>query len=199
MTIEVTEYSGVGGMLAPGCRVDVICVLRDAKTQDSFSRTVLQNIRVQAVGHNVSTAPPVDGQPAPGPSNAITLLCTPKQAQIIQLAMVSGRPWFALRSTRDGQELPLEGTTMAELHGGADDNNAVATTVPPQPGIQAPVQNVVDNSLNNNGAPIDQPPAVTKRIVQVLRAGAESQVTFVVPNPRGVMTDIHGPDDLGAH
>jgi pilus assembly protein CpaB len=204
MTFEVNEFSGVGGMLQPGCHVDVITLIHDDKKNETFTRTILQNIKVEAIGHNTSNQPPADGQPAPPPSNAITVLCTPKQAQILQLAMMSSRPWLMLRSGQDGKELPSEGTTIAELRGDNDNladaiptdpsmtdngNDAFANATPPQP---APTL-TTDATQQQQADAIPQPPPFLKRTVQVLRGGAESSTTFVIPNPRANATaDVSG-------
>jgi pilus assembly protein CpaB len=183
MTLQVNEYSGVGGMLCPGCHIDVISVLNDEKTHESIARTILQDLKISAVGHSFTPnpTPPGPGESAPPPSNAITVLCTPKQAQVLQLALIAGRPWFVLRSTDDGKELPVEGTTMAELRGDSDQNTAVA---------EAPVALPSRTISTEAAVPVDAPPAVTKRIVQILRGGAESQVTFIIPvPPAGVSVD----------
>src|SRR4051812_13860853 len=84
ITIEINEFSGLAGMLMPGARVDVLCTVRDDKSAQQVSRTILQNIRVLATGKNIQTAPPPEGQPAAGPTNNVTLLVTPKQAQGLQ-------------------------------------------------------------------------------------------------------------------
>src|SRR4051812_20608156 len=49
ITLEVSEFSGVGGMLTPGSRVDVISIVRDQKSTEAIARTILQNIKIQAV------------------------------------------------------------------------------------------------------------------------------------------------------
>jgi pilus assembly protein CpaB len=181
MTMEVTEFSGVGGMLRPGCHIDVISVMHDDKSGQTVARTILQNVQISAVGHNVSSNPPpaTDGSSAPPQnSNAITLLLTPRQSQLLQLALMSSRPWFVLRSTRDGKELPIEGTTMAELRGG-EQSEPVADVTP------TPNQTIQTQAI----APIpteDTQPATIKRTVQIIRGTTESQVTFVLPNPRAV-------------
>src|SRR4051812_32083800 len=54
ITIEVNEVTGLGGMLVPGAKVDVICAIRDEKTQQPAARTILQNIRVLALGRLMS-------------------------------------------------------------------------------------------------------------------------------------------------
>ena len=194
MTLEVTEYSGVGGMLEPGCRVDVMCIVHDDRAKQTNCRTVLQNIKVSAIGRNIAPPRPANGQPPPPPSNSVTLLCTPKQAQTLQLATSTGRPWLVLRSTRDGAELPLESTTMAELsgtpNGGAEtidqpptDQVAVETpaAVPAVPPTTNPATPVVD------AAPV-YVPATIRRMVTVINGGVETQVAVTVPNPRAQIT-----------
>lgn len=177
ITIDINEVTGVGGMLIPGCRVDILTAVHDAKTNENFTRTILQNMKVTAVGRAFTNTPPPDGQPAPPPANNITLLCTPHQAQVIQLACINGKPWFVLRSSRDGIQTPLEGTTLAELRG--DDSNADAT-----PGAQA----TADPQSGSDGQPV-----TVKRIIQVLRGGAETNVTFVTPASRVVTSVDTGP------
>lgn len=198
ITLEVTEFSGVGGMLTPGCHVDVISVVRDEKIHESVARTILQNIKVQAVGRAITNAPPEGekpGQPQ-GAANNITLLCTPRQAQVIQLSTTTGRPWFVLRSGQDGRELPVEGTTMAELRGdnslsevAENEPGTEYTSKPGVPDIFGPAPTAPVAPVIETVAP-PAPPAVTKRIVQILRGGTESQVTFVVPNPRTATADL---------
>ena len=72
---------------------------------------------VEGAGTLIGPGQWITVQDAGGFANNITLLCTPKQAQTLQLATMAGRPWFVLRSGSDGKELPLDGTTMAELRG----------------------------------------------------------------------------------
>ena len=166
-------------MLQPGCRVDVLSLLNDNKTHESVSRTILQNIKITAVGRSTSAQPPVDanGNPLP-PANDITLLCTPHQAQVLELAALTGRPWFVLRSMRDGQESPMEGTTLAELRG--DDAQASNDTTPQiTQTTAAPVQ----------ATSFDAAPPTVKRVVQVIRGGTDSHVTFITAAPPGVTAD----------
>ncbi len=185
ITLEVNTFSGVGGMLQPGCRVDVIGLLNDNKTHESVSRTILQNIKITAVGRATSAQPAVDanGNPLP-PSNDITLLCTPHQAQVLELAALTGRPYFALRSMRDGVETPMEGTTLAELRGDDSQGNSSEQT-------QQVVQSTAPNTptATTPQTSFDDTPTTIKRTVQVIRGGAESHVTFLVPAPRGVTAE----------
>src|SRR5687768_4532598 len=51
ISLEVNEFSGVGGMLAPGSRVDVLVTLAAKEAGgEPVSRTIVQNVKVTAVG-----------------------------------------------------------------------------------------------------------------------------------------------------
>lgn len=170
MTVEVNEFTGLAGMIAPGCHVDVIAVLRDEKTSLPATRTILQNIAVTAVGRNINPAPPADGAPPAAPSNNVTMLVTPRQAQVLQLASQSGRPWLVLRNPRDIKENDAEMTTLAQLRN--------------DPGISGEAGGAwlqtVGNPTTGPSASADPfaGPIATARVVQVIRAGVESTVTF---------------------
>ena len=191
ITLEVTENSGVGGMLEPGCRVDVVSCLHDDKGKQQIARTILQNIKVSAVGRSIASSHPVPGQPLPPPSSNVTLLCTPKQVQTVELATNNGRPWLVLRSTRDGVEVPLDSTTMAELQGNdptaaappavTDDASPAPTAIPPAPAVAA-------NPPTADAAPASAPvPATVRRSVTLINGGVESQVIVTVPNPQATI------------
>jgi pilus assembly protein CpaB len=180
VTIEVNEYTGVGGMLEPGCRVDLVSVMRDDKTKEAVARTVLQNIKVSAIGRSTAPVEPVPGQPLPPPANSVTILVTPQQVQTLQLASMSGRPWLVLRSLRDGTEVPIEGTTISEVlgHGAGDQNreDSTETANAGGPANPAPVTPVV--STTTDTAP---QPQFVRRTVSIIREGVESTYTFKIP------------------
>src|SRR5215208_3909279 len=46
VTVEVNEFSGVAGLLVPGCCVDVVSTLPDQQTKVSIARTIVQNVKV---------------------------------------------------------------------------------------------------------------------------------------------------------
>jgi Flp pilus assembly protein CpaB len=193
VTIEVNEYTGVGGMLEPGCRVDLVAVMRDDKSKESVARTVLQNIKISAIGRSTAPVEPTPGQPLPPPANSVTILVTPQQVQSLELASMSGRPWLVLRSTRDGAEVPIEGTTLSEVLGhSAQDQNATDSTDPnagttaaagtPVPTPTATVTPVVSTTTDTTQQPQQpQQPQYTRRTVSIIREGVESTYTFMIP------------------
>jgi len=169
-TIDVNDSSSVGGMLTPGCRVDVLTAIHDSKVDNIVARTVLQNIKVTAVGRVVSNAPPQPGAPPPPPSNNVTLLLTPQQAQIMELTTLMSRPWLVLRSTRDNAAEPVDSTSLTELRG----DSPSAPTTEPSFAAAAPTTEPVAEAT---------PSPLIKHVVQVLHGDTESDVTFVSHAP----------------
>ena len=177
ITLEINEFTGLAGMLAPGARVDVICSLRDEKSQQPMARTILQNIKVLATGRNLSAAAAPEGQPAPPPSNNVTLLVTQKQAQALQLASQGSRPWLVLRRMRDEEEGKPTGTTMAEVRG--DEPAAAPVNVP---GTAIPVSVPAGDPFA--AVPATQPAGPKGTwVVKVIRGGVPSEVVFPVEPP----------------
>jgi pilus assembly protein CpaB len=179
MTIEVNEFTGVAGMIQPGSRVDVIAVLRDEKNGQPAARTILQNIEVRAVGPNINPVQPAEGQPPRSPSANVTLILKPKEAQTMQLASQNGRPWLVLRKNGDEKLGDSEMTTLADLRNEAariETGGSVPTTGP----------------AIANSDPFGTPKVTTARVVQVIRGGIESTVTF---QDNGMSTPSH---DLAA-
>ncbi len=182
MTVEVNEFSGLAGMLQPGARVDVIAVIRDERDDKKQSaRTILQNLEVRAVGRNINPAPPIEGAPPPPPSNNVTLLMTPKQAQIMNLASQNGRPWLVLRNNLD-KELPESETVTLEglrnLQAQLEKGNPMTRPSDFPPAMEA--------VLNASPVFAPAPSRPSARVVQVIRGGVETSVkleTEAAPRP----------------
>jgi pilus assembly protein CpaB len=115
MTIEVNEFSSVGGMITPGSRVDVIASMQEPVNSENMTRTICQNVLVKAIGNDTGRIND-KGEEEKKPKS-VTLLVTAKQAESIQLASLTGRPWLTLRNNHDGSIASLAGTTLAELRG----------------------------------------------------------------------------------
>ena len=65
MTMNIDEITGVGGMIVPGCHVDVNVLVADERSKQQTARTVLQDLKVVAVGATV-TCPGGDAASAVG-------------------------------------------------------------------------------------------------------------------------------------
>jgi pilus assembly protein CpaB len=116
VALEVTEVSGVAGLLVPGCRVDVVSTFGRSDGQ-MLTRMVARDLQILAVGRRFGDAGKDDAPDAPSARN-VTLLVTPRQAQVIDLAAHTGTPRLVLRGSRDSHTEPAideAGVTLAEL------------------------------------------------------------------------------------
>lgn len=199
ITVEVNEFSGLGGLLAPGCRVDIISVVRvEDGSQNSIARTIVQNVEVRAVGGQIGGAPAGDAGAEPGPpAKSVTLLVTPEQAETMQLAGTSGRPWLVLRNARDTAPFESQGTSLADLRGeprqapgvGPTPHTEVVevVTLPPPP--PQPVVDVFDA----------KPPAPRTRAVKFIKGTKEETVQVDLPAEMSeTVTSTDAGDATGA-
>ena len=192
ITIEVNEFSGLAGLVTPGCRVDVITVVRpDAESKIEVARTIIQNVEVRAVGRQISAgaeaAPAAGEEGAKDVPNNVTLLVTPEQAEAMRLAGSGGQPWLVLRNARDEVPIESEGTSVADLRGL---RKPPADEPAPQPEPVVPVEVVVpvvdDDDIFREIAPERPeaplpPPAPRTRDVTFIRATKEEVVQVEVP------------------
>jgi pilus assembly protein CpaB len=193
ITVEINEFSGVAGFLAPGCRVDVVVTI-GGDAGEMLSRTVVQNVKVQAMGTRQQADPNA-------PVRSVTLLVTPKEAEAIELACATGRPRLVLRPGSDGSTEESIGVTVAELRTG---NPASLDPFSIQP-VQylTPASQPTQSTQVPSVTPVaesrpDPRPRVWQRKVQVIRGGVESTITFdevaTPSNPRWITGT--GTDEL---
>ena len=110
VSVSLTDYSGLYGLLYPGSMVDVMAYLKvGGNTQESASVTILKAVQVLGVEDQtvVSVARDEDlkspeGGRGSGKRWMITLMVDPKDAQALQLAMENGRITLAMRNPLDG-------------------------------------------------------------------------------------------------
>jgi pilus assembly protein CpaB len=166
ISMEINEFSGVAGLLVPGCRVDVVASLHDGKGASVVTRTLVQNVKVVAIGQRMSdpNAKADEAQLA----KSVTLVVTPEQAEAIELASMSARPRLVLRPGTDNAVVETAGTTLSQLTGRADETpaTAVAQAAESQP------------EPKKQPDPFVAPPVVAQRTVTVIRGTTESTVTF---------------------
>lgn len=98
VTIQVDEYSGVGGYLKTGDRVDILAEF-DLMSKQSVDRTptsmmLLQNIEVLAAGSNTSSNSKTT-------SGSVTLAVKPEDTLKLHLACTSGKIRLILRYPLD--------------------------------------------------------------------------------------------------
>jgi pilus assembly protein CpaB len=184
MTIAVDEWSGLAGLLLPGAKVDVIALIRNGDNQSSTSRTIVQNVEVRAIGRQITgTQPAVDpnipaGAPIPAPTS-VTLLVTPEQAEAIQLATVGGKPWLALRNSKDTKSFTSEGTSLADLRG--DERDSFEPTAPTK------VASTTEGGVKTPAVEND-PFGVTPFVAPTGRSPRTRTVTFIRNTKEQTMT-----------
>jgi len=100
VTVAVDEISGVAGFITPGDKVDILGVVMagSQESQVQTSTIILQNIKVLAVGKNLSTA---EGETLAYTS--VTLLTTPEQAVKLNLVTATGSMRMILRGPTDNE------------------------------------------------------------------------------------------------
>jgi len=169
ITLEVNEFTGVAGLLSVGCTVDVISTFQAGSAGEILTRTIVQNIKVTAVGQVIGGAP----NPENGLARSVTLLATPKDAEAIALASTLAAPRLVLRGGRDGKPSPSTGITLAELRGRRSE--AKDPFVEGTPAEVKPISN----------KPATQPAERVKtsetHTIKVIKAGAETSVQLEVP------------------
>lgn len=187
ITIDVSETTGVGGLIGPGCLVDVLVTLTGDNTVGPLSKTLVQGLKVTAVGQRMGAVPKDMPQEM---FRTATLLVTPSQAETIELASSNGRLRLVLRSGNDTGDAQTAGVTMSELrgtrHSNSDDLNATHAVMNAGPSTQpapAPVA----------AAPVEvkreQP---VRRSVKIIKGGVESTVTFETPRAKEAKTSTGG-------
>lgn len=174
ISIQVDEFNGVGNLLVPGSRVDVVATIPVEQGQGIMARTICQDLKVTAVGQQLSVSADKDKDgDSSHAAKSVTLLATPKQVQLIQLATSTGRPRLVLRSNTDDVQSILDGMTLAQLR----DENARETSN---------VARIIGRVGQNTATPANVKATSTVRTVQIIRGTTESTVEFKEPLPSAV-------------
>jgi pilus assembly protein CpaB len=111
MSITLTDWSGMAGLLYPGSVVDVLVSFKslgDVKVDEMMATTLLQGLQVLAIGSQSIAQDQFQDKEtgalaARGQINTrmVTLLVDPKQAEILQLAMQNGSISLSMRNPLD--------------------------------------------------------------------------------------------------
>jgi pilus assembly protein CpaB len=182
ITLEINDVSGVAGFIQPSCKVDVVGTIQaDGKP---LAKTILESIPVFAVGGRTGPAqPPQPGQPIEQ-ARTITLLCTPEQAEKLELATSSTRIRLVLRNGQDTGTSDSDGITIAELKGHSRGDGS-------DPFGEAGPHNASDPTTRPSADPkgvhpvadVHQQPAKQPWTIEVIRGGVQSTQVFEIPVP----------------
>lgn len=191
ITIEVDEFSGLAGLIRPGSIVDVMSTLRDrGADEDTLTRTIVQTVKVTAVGQRVSTIEEKDDDEKKSLARSVTLLVTPEQAERIELAAVTSRPRLVLRSPTDIEDTTSRGVTLADLRGRPA--NSLQDPFETRP-VDMPTTNPVRGQTIEHTVPAREtasPFRTETREVTIIRGGVESKVILEHRRADNLITGI---------
>jgi pilus assembly protein CpaB len=103
VSVQITDVSGVAGLIQPKSRVDVLFT-RPGRMDEASTSTILQNVQVLSTGRQTPSG--LSAQAAAAEARAprapvVTLLLTPAQAQVLELAKSEGKISLSLRNPQD--------------------------------------------------------------------------------------------------
>lgn len=189
IAVSLDIIGTVADWVQPGNYVDVLASFQ--KNGNYVVRTVVQDVRVLAVGTETSVTPPA-AQEAPADGSApkktetprakevpVTLAVSPTQAQLIMTADVAGDLRLSLRAMGDHSLVPLPPANSWSLIGSIPKENAGAATpaTPPQPQPQPQPYYGPQGPQNWGGPPTVSPQAPRPPSVEVIRGGQREIVT----------------------
>ena len=161
VSVPATATSAVSGFIYAGDRVDVLLthVLTSPIGQHSATETILRNARVIAMDQKLDFAP----GDKPDIAKTATLELTPKQTEIVTLAVKMGELSLVLRSLQD----PDEG----------ERDQAVADELPAELGYSYTQDSQVSRLIKSPTAaePPPAPEVVRSNAVILLRGGARTK------------------------
>jgi len=135
ITISVNEIRGVAGFVLPGNHVDLLLTSSlGQKDQKMATRALLQDVVVLGVAQEISQK-----KNDPKIVKSVTLLVTPKQAQMLTLAQSIGGITLVLRKEGDTSTYNAEPVTLAGLLSSEE----VAPTPGPKPAASKAVKKSV--------------------------------------------------------
>jgi pilus assembly protein CpaB len=179
ISVAITDTTGVSGLIQPRSHVDVLFTRTGAMTE-AVTTTILEDVVVLAMGRTTEapnastpTAPVAAGTTAARALTA-TLLVTPEQTRVVELAKNQGRISLSLRNPLDRDTTGPGSTTAEALYAGALKGKGfsfgaarqVAPPPPPKPEPPKPV--VIERP----------PPPKPKKVIDVFRGDKHVQETF---------------------
>ncbi len=123
VTVKGSKELGAGGLITPGCRVDVIMTMDSEEKLDpdepdiKESKLFLSDIPVLAAGTEMETKIGKDGREELSPTDYFTLLVTPEEAEKLAYAATNHVLTFALRSPGDENRQGTPGADLSALVG----------------------------------------------------------------------------------
>jgi pilus assembly protein CpaB len=170
VSVPINDVSGVSGLVQPGSKVDVLFT-RPGNMAEAITSTILQNVKVLAVGRSLFPNQVVDPKAAKMPVAA--LLVTPEDAQKLELAKNEGKISLSLRNPLDAQN-NLDGapvtTEVLDPDGEARNRKRKGNRNLEDPSILA--------ALKAPPKPVKETPPPPRAVVDVFRGDKHVQEVF---------------------
>jgi pilus assembly protein CpaB len=156
LSVAVNDVVGVAGFVIPGTMVDVLVTGKlnsgGRGSEESITRTILENVRVLAAGQKIEQ----DREGKPQTVPVITLLVSPEDAGRLAMASTEGKIQLALRNTVDTKKVGPPSILEAALFSGASApapkriGPVVAKTIAPPPPPSPYVIEVITGNKREN-------------------------------------------------
>jgi pilus assembly protein CpaB len=119
VSVQITDVNGVAGLVQPGSHVDVLFT-RPGSMAEAITSTILQNVKVLAVGRTLAVTPSTASADskaalAAPKTTAATLVVTPADAQKLELAKNEGKISLTLRNPQDAANAEAVGPITTEV------------------------------------------------------------------------------------
>jgi pilus assembly protein CpaB len=125
-TVRVDDVTGVGGFIHPGDKVDILADMKLRGQDDSFSKTILQNVKVLSTGQVWEQK---GGYGKPMLVNTVTMELTPQQSEVMNLASNEGKIRLVLRGRHNETIVETNGVATSALFGMAKKEEAAKDPV----------------------------------------------------------------------
>ena len=171
VSVRVNDVIGVAGFIQPGMRVDVLASGRLPNSQDSVTRTVLQNVVVLSAGQVLQPEP--KGQVIN--AQVVTLQVRPEEAEILALTSGEGRIQLVLRNSSDTAVAMTSGARLTAVYN-------VPGAPPQPPEDQRPTRRIASPAPAKSSArpavvPSAVEPGPERKTIEVIRGTTRSDVT----------------------
>jgi pilus assembly protein CpaB len=157
LSVAVNDVVGVAGFVTPGTMVDVLVTgkIESHGTEDTITRTILENVRVLAAGQKIEQ----DREGKPQTVPVITLLVSPEDAGRLAMASTEGKIQLALRNTADTKRVGPPSILEANLFSGGTPGPSKPTgpvkAATPRPAPASPyvIEVITGNKRENKSFP----------------------------------------------
>lgn len=178
VSVPINDVSSAGGLIQPRSHVDVLFT-RTGSMKEALTTTILQDVVVLSIGKQTEIATGPDAKNIQRPQNpSATLMVTPEEARVVELAKNQGKISLALRNPLDKSTLEENDAVTAEAL-----NPLLARSNKRLAGM-GPARSVRNNRAWQELTGLEQPKPVTSR--------AEKEEKKEPPKPRFVVDVYHG-------